>query len=267
MKALLFKGLLVLVSTGCTSLQSVSVTNIPRERGKPVEATANNPAFLGIHFDNDFADDLPDELRAQCANGKVTGIYSKYESTWYVLVQNRSVTAKGYCVPNDYVTVAPTAPLPAAVAPGGPRSAPATSPASSSPPAPLPVLPSPPAGPGASAGQRPANAGAAAMSRLLATMLATTALVSCMHSVHQVAIGEHEKLSPAAKVRPVEVETEQKVFLGTGNTDFADEAMTRLAERCPGGRVVGLQARHSTSLGFLVHTNRMRVTGYCVELL
>lgn len=105
------------------------------------------------------------------------------------------------------------------------------------------------------------------MKRRLAALLATSTLIGCMHSVHQVALGEHAEVPRAAKVRPVEVETEQKVFLATGNTDFADEAMTRLAERCPGGQVVGVQARHSTSLGFLVHTNRLRVTGYCVESL
>lgn len=88
-------------ATGCASLQSVSVTNIPRELGKPVTATADNVAFLGLHFSNDFADGLQDDLRSQCPDGKVTGIYSKYESKWYVLVQNRSVTASGYCVPGD----------------------------------------------------------------------------------------------------------------------------------------------------------------------
>ena len=28
----------------------------------------------------------------------MTGIYSKYEHTWYVVVQNRKVTVKGYCI-------------------------------------------------------------------------------------------------------------------------------------------------------------------------
>jgi hypothetical protein len=109
MKTHCISSILIALCTGCASLQSVSVTNIPSERSRPVEAPADNVAFLGLHFDNDFADDLPDELRAQCPNGKVTGIYSKYESTWYVLVQNRSVTAKGYCVPNERPAAAPAA--------------------------------------------------------------------------------------------------------------------------------------------------------------
>jgi hypothetical protein len=98
----LFAGFVALAAlSGCASLQSVSVTNIPRERGRPIQANADNPAFLGIHFSNDFADGLPDELRRQCPGGKVTGIYSKYESTWYVLVQNREVTVHGYCVAGE----------------------------------------------------------------------------------------------------------------------------------------------------------------------
>jgi hypothetical protein len=105
MNTLFVRGLLAAVvlqfGAGCASLQSVSVTNIPHERGRPIQATENNVAFLGIHFDNDFADAVPEELRRQCPSGKVTGIYAKYETTWYVLIENRSVTAHGYCVPAE----------------------------------------------------------------------------------------------------------------------------------------------------------------------
>ncbi len=50
----------------------------------------------------------------------------------------------------------------------------------------------------------------------------------CMHSVHQVALGEFEELPAAAQRRPIEVETDQSVFLASGNTDFADAAMKQL---------------------------------------
>ena len=123
--------LLLCAGSGCASLQSVSVTNIPRERGRPVTANADNVAFLGIHFSNDFADGLPDDLRRQCPHGKVTGIYSKYENTWYVLVENREVTVHGYCVtdeakhsatsPAAAATPAPAPGAPAASAPSAPR--------------------------------------------------------------------------------------------------------------------------------------------------
>lgn len=98
---------------GCTSLQSVGVTSIPKERGRPVETSENNVALLGIHFDNTFADEVPEKLRQQCPDGKITGVFSKYESTWYVLVQNRSVTVKAFCVTGEApATQAPAAPPP-----------------------------------------------------------------------------------------------------------------------------------------------------------
>jgi hypothetical protein len=98
-----FASLFVLASalgllSGCASLQSVSVTAVPQDRSRVVEADEGNVAFLGIHFDNSFADGLRDQLKAKCPKGKVTGIYTKYESVWYFLVQKRKVSASGFCV-------------------------------------------------------------------------------------------------------------------------------------------------------------------------
>jgi hypothetical protein len=103
------------------------------------------------------------------------------------------------------------------------------------------------------------------MSQRAKPLLVALLLSGCMHSVHQVAEGSFEDVPRQAQLRPIEAEAEQSVFIATGNTDFADQAMQQLAARCPRGRVVGVQARHSTSLGFLVHTNRLKVTGYCLE--
>jgi hypothetical protein len=133
------------------------MTNIPAERGHRVEATADNMAFLGIHFDNDFADGVPEELRQQCPHGKVTGIYSKYESTWYVVVQNRSVTVSGYCVmPVAQNTPAPVKAAPVPAAPATSPAAPAVSPGAAPVPNDLPPAPAPPAA-GASKPAAPAK--------------------------------------------------------------------------------------------------------------
>lgn len=83
---------------GCTSLQSVSVTQIPGDRSRPVHAEVSNTAFLGIHFDNDFLEPLTADLLRQCPRGRVTGILTKQESSFYVVVQTRRVIATGYCV-------------------------------------------------------------------------------------------------------------------------------------------------------------------------
>jgi len=43
---------------GCTSLQSVSITQIPGDRSRPLHAEVSNTALLGIHFSNDFIEPL-----------------------------------------------------------------------------------------------------------------------------------------------------------------------------------------------------------------
>jgi type IV pilus biogenesis protein CpaD/CtpE len=83
---------------GCTSLQSVSVTQIPADRSRPLHAQVSNTALLGIHFDNDFIEPLTANLMRQCPQGRVTGILTKQESSVYVIIQVRRVVATGYCV-------------------------------------------------------------------------------------------------------------------------------------------------------------------------
>ncbi len=85
-------------ATGCTTLQSVSVTQVPIDRTRAVRAEVSNTALLGIHFDNDFLDPLLPELLAQCPDGRITGLLTKQESSLYVIVATRRVIATGYCV-------------------------------------------------------------------------------------------------------------------------------------------------------------------------
>jgi hypothetical protein len=95
----IFLALLVLPAlAGCTSLQSVSLTQIPGDRSRPLRAETSNTAFLGIHFDNDFVEPLTAELMRQCPRGRVTGILTKQESSFYVIVQTRRIVATGFCV-------------------------------------------------------------------------------------------------------------------------------------------------------------------------
>jgi hypothetical protein len=96
----------------CTSLDSVSVTQIPGDRSRPVHAEVDNTALFGIHFDNDFVEELTPKLMAQCPHGRLTGILTKHESTSYFVVSTRTVSASAYCVYD-----APSAPAVAAIAP------------------------------------------------------------------------------------------------------------------------------------------------------
>jgi hypothetical protein len=102
---------LLAVAPACTHLQSVSVTQIPADRSRPVRAEVNNPALFGIHFDNSFVEDLTPQLMAQCPHGRLTGLLTKYENTTYVLVSTRTVITTGYCV-YDAAPVVAAAPQP-----------------------------------------------------------------------------------------------------------------------------------------------------------
>lgn len=84
----------------CVSLRTVSLTQIPKKRSRPVQASADRTIILGFNFDNDYVDRVTAQLKDQCRGGKVTGILTKDEVTNYFLffVYNRKVTARGYCL-------------------------------------------------------------------------------------------------------------------------------------------------------------------------
>jgi hypothetical protein len=84
----------------CASLQSVSMTPVPKDRSNPVKVEASRVIFLGFNFDNDYVDRLSEDLRDHCRGGTVSGILTKDEVINYFLffVVKRKVTASGYCV-------------------------------------------------------------------------------------------------------------------------------------------------------------------------
>ena len=64
LKWLLFFILMMGITTGCTYLESVSLTNIPEERSKVVTATREKGIIFYFNFDTDFADELSADLRS-----------------------------------------------------------------------------------------------------------------------------------------------------------------------------------------------------------
>ena len=92
--------LLLLASFGCTTLNSVSLTPIPAERSKPIHLEKDKFIFLGFNFDNDFVDEINEDLREKCQGGKISGILTKDEDINYFLYifWKKRVTVDGYCV-------------------------------------------------------------------------------------------------------------------------------------------------------------------------
>lgn len=84
--------------SSCAYLNSVSLTSIPKERNQPIKASKERLIILGFNFDNDFVDEINEDLQRLCPDGKATGILTKDETYSYFLAHKRIVTATGYCV-------------------------------------------------------------------------------------------------------------------------------------------------------------------------
>jgi hypothetical protein len=100
MKKLILFAFFIFVVNGCTHLQSVSTTSIPKERGEKVSATKDRFIFLAFNFNNDYVNDLAEELANKCEKGKVQGVLTKHENIMYfpLIAHAVRVTAEGYCV-------------------------------------------------------------------------------------------------------------------------------------------------------------------------
>ncbi|MEY3903667.1 MAG: hypothetical protein RL189_2973 [Pseudomonadota bacterium] len=96
-RSVIVVALLAQLAAGCASLRSVSVTSIPQNRAEQVTANVSKWVILGLNFNNDYVDQLTDQLRAKCS-GKVTGILTKYESTLYFIASKDEITATGFCL-------------------------------------------------------------------------------------------------------------------------------------------------------------------------
>ena len=64
----------------------------------------------------------------------------------------------------------------------------------------------------------------------------------------------------------IEARTEQNVVLGfVYNTNYVDDAVKILKNKCQGGDIQGITIQHSTSLGFFSWRNKILVKGLCTK--
>ncbi|MBM95083.1 MAG: hypothetical protein CMI09_04455 [Oceanospirillaceae bacterium] len=87
-----------LILAGCTSLQSVSISQIPKDRSQRVVAESDQWSFLGIAFSNDFVDDAMLDIQQQCPQGQVEGVLTQYDHTFFFPILVRTVEVTGFCV-------------------------------------------------------------------------------------------------------------------------------------------------------------------------
>ena len=91
--------LLLLLTTSCAMVRSVSQTSIPKKRNKVVEAEVTNNIIFLFNFSTTYLNDLTEQLSAQCPNGKVQGILTNDTLITYfpIVFYKERITATGYC--------------------------------------------------------------------------------------------------------------------------------------------------------------------------
>lgn len=87
-----------LLMAGCTSLQSVSISQIPQDRSQRVVAESDQWSLLGIAFSNDFVDEAMRDIQQQCPQGQVEGVLTQYDHTFFFPILVRTVEVTGFCV-------------------------------------------------------------------------------------------------------------------------------------------------------------------------
>jgi len=90
-------SVLALSLTGCVGLNTVSMTQVPAQRDNVITTKSSSWNFIGINFSNAFVDEAIDKLKGQCPTGKIEGVYTKHQTTGYVLMFKREVIVSAYC--------------------------------------------------------------------------------------------------------------------------------------------------------------------------
>lgn len=96
-------GFFMTTGAGCSILQSASISDIPKDRSKPVEVEKSRWIFAHMNFNTNLADEVKADLAKKCPEGRVSGILVKNEAQLYLLdlLYRHRVKATGYC---DYET-------------------------------------------------------------------------------------------------------------------------------------------------------------------
>ncbi len=91
---------LTLFFSGCTHLHSVSTTSVPVQRDSKVSVERSRMIVLALNFNNDYVNEMAEDLARQCSQGRVQGILTKHEKVTYfpLLLHQVRVSAQGYCV-------------------------------------------------------------------------------------------------------------------------------------------------------------------------
>ena len=99
----------------------------------------------------------------------------------------------------------------------------------------------------------------------LMTVCLAFGLSGCGYSVHLIHTSDFKGADKAPDSEMVVAESEQFVIFGFATeSNFVEQAYQRLLSQCD-GRITGITTKYSTDLSFLSYTNRLRMTGLCIN--
>lgn len=91
-------------------------------------------------------------------------------------------------------------------------------------------------------------------------------LMNCMSSIHQFSQSDAVMIQDYSSAKKIESEGSQFTILGfIYDTNYVEQAVEKLIEQCPNGEVDKIGTVFKTELGFLSWTNKIKLTGYCVD--
>ncbi len=97
-------------------------------------------------------------------------------------------------------------------------------------------------------------------------LMLTILYVNCMSSIHQFSQSDVLMIQDYTSSKKIESESEQFTFLGfVYDTNYVEQAVEKLIEQCPKGEVDKIGTVFKTELGILSWTNKIKLTGYCVD--
>lgn len=103
MKSRLILSCCFALSQACTTVNSISISQIPakKNRGTIIHSEGGAPVILGIPFGNHFLDEAMQDLLDQCpAPAKIAGVMTKHQNKVYLgwLIGYQQLSMQGYCM-------------------------------------------------------------------------------------------------------------------------------------------------------------------------
>lgn len=104
------------------------------------------------------------------------------------------------------------------------------------------------------------------MNRLIVLVCLGFLLSGCTYSLHQAGVQDIQPSVRSSKAVSVSALGEQFSVLGfNSETEYVNQAYAALQAKCPRGEITGINTRYSTALGFFSWTNKIYLSGWCVQ--